>query len=136
VSADVIIMLNTTSLATSHTPCDTPEMNSLLERKVRDLKERVMSMLLHSTLPVSFWWMAWKTACYLQNRMPTVTIHGYMTPFESVRGIPPSLKRLRILGCKAYVLKPKAARRKDFDDKASTWAMPMMIGGMRSTYPS
>jgi hypothetical protein len=91
-------------------------MNSLLERKVRDLKKRVMSMLLHSTLPASFWWMAWKTACYLQNRMPTVTVYGYMTPFECVRGIPPSLKRLRIWGCKANVLKPKAVRRKDFDD--------------------
>jgi hypothetical protein len=75
-------------------------------------------MLLHSTLPVSFWWMTWKTACYLQNRMPTVTVYGYMTPFENVRGAPPSLKRQRIWGCKAYVLKPKAARRKDFDDKA------------------
>jgi hypothetical protein len=63
--------------------------------------------------------MAWKTACYLQNRMPAVTVYGYMTPFECVRGIPSRLKRLRIWGCKAYVLmKPKAARRKDFDDKA------------------
>jgi hypothetical protein len=45
--------------------------------------------------------------------------HGvYMKPFENVRGAPPSLKRLRIWGCKAYVLKPKAARRKDSDDKA------------------
>ena len=56
--------------------------------------------------------------------MPTVTVYGYMTPFESVRGIPPSLKRLRIWGCKAYVLKPKAARRKDFDDKKAVLWIP------------
>jgi hypothetical protein len=118
ISELVRTFLHAKGITTSHTPRDTPEMNSLLERKVRDLKERVMSMLLHSTLPVSFWWMAWKTACYLQNRMPTVTVYGYMTPFENVRGAPPSLKRLRIWGCNAYVLKPKAARRKDFDDKA------------------
>jgi hypothetical protein len=62
--------------------------------------------------------MAWTTACYLQNRMPTVTAYGYMTLFGNVRGLPPSLKRLRIWECKAYVLKPKAVRRKDFDDKA------------------
>jgi hypothetical protein len=105
-------------ITTSHTPRDTPEMNSLLERKVQDLKERVMSILLYSMLPVSFWWMAWKTACYLQNRMPTVTVYGYMTPFESVRGIPPCLEWQRIWEGKAYVLKLKAARRKDFDDKA------------------
>jgi hypothetical protein len=54
----VCTFLHANVITTSHTPRDTPEMNSLLERKVRDLKERVMSMLLHSTLPVSFWWMA------------------------------------------------------------------------------
>jgi hypothetical protein len=104
ISELVCTFLHAKGITTSHTPRDTPEMNSLLKRKVRDLKERVMSMLLHSTFPVSFWWMAWKTACYLQNRMPTVTVYGYMTPFENV----PSLKRLRIWGRKAYVLKPKA----------------------------
>jgi hypothetical protein len=100
ISELVSTFLHAKGITTSHTPRDTPEINSLLERKVRDLKERVMSMLLHSTLPVSFWWMTWKTACYLQNRMPTVTVYGYMTPFENVRGAPPSLKRLRIWGCK------------------------------------
>jgi hypothetical protein len=90
----------------------------------------VMSILLHSTLSVSFWWMAWKTACYLQNRMPTVTVYGYMTPFESVRGIPPSLKRLRIWGCKAYVLKPKTIR----PTPASTRDTPTMIAGMKCTF--
>jgi hypothetical protein len=39
--------LHAKGITTSHTPCDTPEMNSLLERKVQDLKERVMSILLH-----------------------------------------------------------------------------------------
>jgi hypothetical protein len=83
ISELVRTFLHAKGITTSHTPRDTPEMNSLLERKVRDLKEPVMSMLLHSTLPVSFWWIAWKTACYLQNRMPTVTVYGYMTPFEN-----------------------------------------------------
>jgi hypothetical protein len=41
-------------ISTSHTPSDTPEMNSLLERKVRKIKQRVTCMLLHSTLPLPF----------------------------------------------------------------------------------
>jgi hypothetical protein len=79
ISELVRTFLHAKGTTTSHTPRDTPEMKFLLKRKVRDLKEHVMSMLLDSTLPVSFWWMAWKTACYLQNRMPTVTAYGYMT---------------------------------------------------------
>jgi hypothetical protein len=35
---------------TSHTPRDTPEMNSLLERKVREIKQRVSCMLLSAPL--------------------------------------------------------------------------------------
>ena len=75
-------------------------------------------MLLRASLPVAFWWDALRTAVYIINRMPTKTASGYMTPYESFHGRAPSLKWLRIWGCKAYALKPIAERRKDFDDKA------------------
>ena len=77
-----------------------------------------MCMLLRSSLPVAFWWMAVCTACYFLNRFPTKTANGYMTPHERVFGVAPNLKWLRIWGCKCYVLKPIADRKKDFDDKA------------------
>ena len=42
-----------------------------------------------------------------------------MTPFECLRKSPPNLRQLRIWGCRAYVLKLKADRLKDyFDAKA------------------
>ena len=51
-----------------------------------------MCMLLRSSLPVAFWWMAVCTACYLLNRFPTKTANGYMTPHECVLGVAPDLK--------------------------------------------
>ena len=42
-----------------------------------------------------------------------------MTPIEALPGGErPSLQWLRVWGCKTYVLKPKAERRKDWEDKA------------------
>ena len=51
--------------------------------------------------------------------MPTRTCRGWMSPAECVPGsCVPNLSRLRRWGCKAYVLVPKADRRKDWEDKA------------------
>ena len=117
VSDKILTFLHQRGISTSHTPRDTPEMNSTVERRVRDIKERTLSMLLHSGLPVPFWWLALRTAVYLQNRMPTKTVCGYLTSYECMRQVPPNLRHLRIWGSRAYVLKPKAERLKDFDAK-------------------
>ena len=69
---------------TSHSPRDTPEMNSVTERWVRSLKEKVLCMLLRSSLPVAFWWLAVDCACYILNRIPTKTALGYMSPYEVI----------------------------------------------------
>ena len=36
-------------------------------------------MLLRSSLPVAFWWLAVECAAYLLNRLPTKTVLGYMS---------------------------------------------------------
>jgi transposase InsO family protein len=95
-------LLREKGVSTSHTPRDTPEMNSLLERKVREIKQRVSCMLLHSGLPLPFWWMAWKTATQLQLYTPTPTFKGYLTPHEGVHGVPPDLRS----GCAYGAPKP------------------------------
>lgn len=118
IAAEVLSFLHSAGVTTSHSPRDTPQMNSVTERWVRSLKEKVLCMLLRSSLPVPFWWLAVECAVYLLNRLPTKTVSGYMSPHECVTGTPPNLKWLRIWGCKCYALKPVAERRKDFDDKA------------------
>jgi len=75
-------------------------------------------MLLRSSLPIAFWWLAVDCAVYILNRIPTKTSQGFMTPFECIYGSAPDLKWFRIWGCKCYALKPIAERKKDFDDKA------------------
>ena len=118
VAADVLTFLHKSGVTTSHSPRDTPQMNSITERWVRSLKEKVLCMLLRSSLPVAFWWLAVECAAYLLNRLPTKTVLGYMSPYECVYGAAPDLKWIRI--CKCYALKPKADRRKDFDEKVYT----------------
>ena len=120
VAADVLTFLHKSGVTTSHSPRDTPQMNSITERCFCSLKEKVLCMLLRSSLPVAFWWLAVECAAHLLNRLPTKTVLGYMSPYECVDGAAPDLKWIRIWGCKCYALKPKADRRKDFDEKAYT----------------
>ena len=67
VSAKVLAFLHAHGIATSHTPRDTPEMNSIVERKVKDLKRRAPCMLLYSTLPVPFWWLSVRASCFITH---------------------------------------------------------------------
>ena len=120
VAAEVLTFLHKSGVTTSHSPGDTPQMNSITERWVCSLKEKVLCMLLRSSLPVAFWWLAVECAVYLLNRLPPKTVLGYMSPYECVCGAAPDLKWIHIWGCKCYALKPKADRRKDFDEKAYT----------------
>jgi hypothetical protein len=81
-------------------------------------------MLLRSGLPKHFWLDAYLAACHITLRLPTRTgprKDGCLSPFECCPGRSvPSLGRLRVWGCKAYVFSPKADRRKDWEEKAQT----------------
>ena len=98
---------------------DSPEQNSVSEREFRTLGEMTLSMLTDSGLSKAMWWDAYVTACHITRMMPTRTYRGWMSPQECVPGgTVPNLSWLRRWGCKAYVLVPKADRRKDWEDKA------------------
>ena len=101
VASDVLTFLNKSGVTILHSPRDTPQMNSITERWVRSLKEKVLCMLLRSSLPVAFWWLAVECAAYLLNRLPTKTVLCYMSPYECVYGAAPDLKWIRIWGCSA-----------------------------------
>ena len=91
VAADVLIFLHKSGVTTSHSPRDTPPRNSITER--RSMKEKVLCMLLRSSLPVAFWWLAVECAAYLLNRLPTKTVLGYIyVPYKCVYGAAPDLK--------------------------------------------
>ena len=80
---------------------DTPEQNSISERKFRTLGEMTLAMLSDSGLPKSFWWDAYTTACHITRMLPTRTYRGWMSPAECVPGGKvPNLSRLRRWGAR------------------------------------
>ena len=63
-------------------------------------------MMSYSTLPISFWGYALKTAMHILNLVPSKSIPN--TPKELWSGRKPSMKYLHIWGCLAHVLKGKS----------------------------
>ena len=57
----------------------------------------VRSMLSNSTLPLSLWMYALKTAVYLLNRVPSKTVSK--TPIKLWTKRKPSLRHLHVWGC-------------------------------------
>ena len=72
----------------------TPQQNGVAERRNRTLMDMVRSMLSNSTLPLSLWMYAFKTAVYLLNRVPSKAVPK--TPFELWTRKKPSLKHLHV----------------------------------------
>ena len=90
IAKELLQFFHAKHINTSHSPRDTPEMNSISERRTRTIKEKTLCMLLRASLPVAFWWWALLTAVFIINRLPTTTAQGYKTPFECVTGRPPN----------------------------------------------
>ena len=63
--------------------------------------DMVRSMLNYSTVPLSLWIYALKTAAYLLNRVPSKAVP--ITPYELWTGRKPSLRHLHVWGCPAEV---------------------------------
>ncbi|RVW88179.1 Copia protein [Vitis vinifera] len=58
----------------------TPQQNGVVERRNRTLMEMVRSMMSYSSVPISLWGEALKTAMYILNRVPSKVVPK--TPFE------------------------------------------------------
>jgi len=68
----------------------TPQQNGVLERRNRTLMDMVRSILSNSTILVSLWMYALKTAMYLLNRVPSKAVPK--TPFELWTNKTPSIR--------------------------------------------
>ncbi|KAG3006391.1 hypothetical protein PC121_g25435 [Phytophthora cactorum] len=67
-------------------------------------------MLHHAKLDKCFWAEAAMTAIYVKNRLPSPKIEHKSKP---------SVKHMRVFGCRTYILTPKEKRLK-WDPKART----------------
>ena len=69
------------------------------------LLEMIRSMTSYSSLTISFWGYALKTAMHILNLVPSKSVPN--TPKELWNGCKPNIKYLHIWGCPAHVLKGK-----------------------------
>ena len=88
---------------------DTPELNSISERKFRTLGEMTLALLADSSLPKLFWRDAYMCFCDITRiMMPTPTCPDWVSPAEYVPGDRvPNLSCLRRWECKAHVVIPR-----------------------------
>lgn len=95
----------------------TPAQNGHAERFGRSIIEKARSMRLEANLPASLWPELAKTAAYLLNRTPTKALR-WKTPMEALTGRKPTLRHLRTIGCKAYVLRRDLPRKDKLEARA------------------
>uniref|UniRef100_A0AAV1VDW7 Integrase catalytic domain-containing protein n=1 Tax=Peronospora matthiolae TaxID=2874970 RepID=A0AAV1VDW7_9STRA len=92
------------------------QTNGTAERAVRTIVTIRRSMLHYAKLDKCFWAEAAMTAIYIKNRLPSPKCQD-RTPFEIVNGFRPSVKHMRVFGCRTFVLTPKEKKSK-WDPKA------------------
>ncbi|KAG2891765.1 hypothetical protein PC114_g16900 [Phytophthora cactorum] len=92
------------------------QTNGTAERAIRTIVTIGRSMLHHAELDKCFWAEAAMTAIYVKNRLPSPKIE-HKTPFEIVYKAKPSVKHMRVFGCRTYILTSKEKRLK-WDPKA------------------
>ena len=92
------------------------QTNGTAERAIRTIVTIGRSMLHYAKLDKCFWAEAAMTAIYIKNRLPLPKYQD-QTPFEIIHGVRPSVKHMRIFGCRKFMLTPKEKRSK-WDPKA------------------
>ena len=88
----------------------TPQQNGRAERLNRTLMDMSRAMTNGAGLDKKFWGEGVLTSAYLKNRSPHSSLEGGVTPEEAWTGHKPSIRHLRVFGCKVGVHIPQELR--------------------------
>ena len=93
--------LSMTGISWLTTSLCTPQHNGCSERCQRHIVETGLSLLTHSSMPITYWTLSFATAVYLINRMHTPIIQNN-TSYSKLFGKDPNYSKLKSFGCLCY----------------------------------
>ncbi|CAB0003808.1 unnamed protein product, partial [Nesidiocoris tenuis] len=103
-----------------HTACETatPQHIAPAERLNLEIAEKVRAHLISSGMPTYFWAYAMNHVLYIHNRSPNAS-NNYLSPYQKILNVPPSLESIKRFGCETYILDVHAKNKPKFTPRSS-----------------
>ena len=92
-----------------YTATEEHQANGAAERLNQTISTKLASLILDSRLPASLWPILIRTVGYVRLRTPVAGLNG-QTPYSFIHNKLPDLSNLRVIGCKAWMLKTNRKR--------------------------
>jgi hypothetical protein len=85
--------------------------NGKVEQKIRSINNIIRRLLIHASLPPSFWHHALDMATYISNILSSKSIN-FLTPIHMLYNLIPSYSHLHTFGCLCFPLFPSSTIHK------------------------
>jgi hypothetical protein len=116
-SSDMTAWMTKIGAKPEYTSPHSSESNGVVERAFQTIGNLARTLMLQGGFKKSAWPELFRTATYLENRLPNMANPDQKSPVEVLKGSPPDLSNLHIIGSKCYV-HVHAAGRQALDDRA------------------